>query len=304
MSDNDGRMDDEDDINMDMISDLDGEFDEDDDEEVDDDDDDIDDGDDDMTDDAAYNGMNNNNNSSSMQQQQQQHTGPVSSSSSETAPIVSSTAAAAQPTTSAATAAGPTTTTPSSVPSSSTQSQMEPSVEEASAIARRRAIQQIMADKSLTEQEKRMRIQQLMSQNRLVVAPAPSPVLPSHMNNNGGMNGSTNSTGGNNATNNTTTTNAACVHYERNCNIVSPCCNRIFGCRICHDELSQPGHPPMNRYEIREIICKNCQTRQSSKTNQCISCSTIFGEYYCNICNLWMSKVCSNFLQLYVTLRC
>lgn len=113
-------------------------------------------------------------------------------------------------------------------------------VEEEAAVARRRAIQAIMRDTSLSEQEKRVRIQNIMSGGRTAVAPPPAPVLPQPE------------------------ANAACVHYERNCNIVAPCCQRVFGCRICHDELSPAGHPPMNRFMVREVVCKNCQTRQQA----------------------------------------
>ena len=115
----------------------------------------------------------------------------------------------------------------------------EPSEADAS-LTRRRAIQDIMRDTSLSADEKRFRIQALMSSNRLQVAPPPAPALPAPE------------------------ANAACVHYERNCNIVAPCCNRIFGCRICHDELSPTGHAPMNRFLIREVVCKNCSTRQAA----------------------------------------
>lgn len=113
-----------------------------------------------------------------------------------------------------------------------------PPPEEDAAVARRRAIQDIMRDRSLSEQDKRMRIQNLMSGGRVQVAPPPAPVLPAPE------------------------AHAACVHYERNCNIVAPCCGRVFGCRICHDELSPPNHPPMNRFLVQEVVCKNCNTRQ------------------------------------------
>ncbi len=113
-------------------------------------------------------------------------------------------------------------------------------VEEDAAIARRRAIQQIMRDNTISEQEKRMQIQFLMSGGRTEIAPPPTPVLPQAEG------------------------NAPCVHYERHCQIVAPCCNRTFGCRICHDELSPPGHPPLNRFLIREVVCKLCNTRQAA----------------------------------------
>ena len=94
-----------------------------------------------------------------------------------------------------------------------------------------------------------------------------------------------------------------CNHYARKCTIIAPCCGAAFGCRICHDEC--PFLPPakygvqkvtqrphflsgrknrssslpsswtdmpkseshkINRFEIREIICRECLTRQTSKT--------------------------------------
>lgn len=116
----------------------------------------------------------------------------------------------------------------------------EPTAEADAALARRRAIQDIMRDSTLSADERRFRIQALMSNNRVTVpAPAP-PVVPVAETGNA----------------------AACVHYERNCNIVSPCCNRIFGCRICHDELANSTCPPLNRFLIREVVCKNCNIRQ------------------------------------------
>lgn len=141
----------------------------------------------------------------------------------------------------------------------------QPAPEEDAAIARRRAIQEVMRNTSLSEQEKRMRIQNIMSGGRTEVMAAPAPSIPQPE------------------------ANAACVHYERNCNIVAPCCNRVFGCRICHDELS-PCRLPMNRFMVQEVVCKNCATRQRA-SNQCVNCQTIFGEYHCGVCNLWMSMV-------------
>lgn len=146
-----------------------------------------------------------------------------------------------------------------------------PSSEPDAAVTRRRAIQEIMRDTTLTAQAKALRIQQLMSGGRTSVAPAPAPTLPT-------------GAGGGSGT--------PCVHYERNCNIVAPCCDQVYGCRICHDELSPANHPPLDRYSIREIVCKNCHTRQPARNNnRCIQCATVFGEYHCGTCNLWMSTV-------------
>ena len=111
----------------------------------------------------------------------------------------------------------------------------------------------------------------------------------------------------------------SCIHYERKCNIVAPCCQRTFGCRLCHDEIM--SHPstmsttttannatkttsnttatkckiPMDRYAISQIVCKACHTLQSSKTNTCTHCHVSFAEYHCATCNIWMSNTQSPF---------
>lgn len=48
-------------------------------------------------------------------------------------------------------------------------------------------------------------------------------------------------------------------------------------------------HHNIDRFAIAEVICRECYTRQSSKTNNCVNCNVQFGEYHCNICNLWMA---------------
>lgn len=79
-----------------------------------------------------------------------------------------------------------------------------------------------------------------------------------------------------------------CNHYERNCFIVSPCCNKQFNCRLCHDEFYEfkKDEHKINRFEISKIICKNCNTEQNV-SNECINCNIKFGEYFCNICNFF-----------------
>ena len=86
-----------------------------------------------------------------------------------------------------------------------------------------------------------------------------------------------------------------CSHYERNCTMIAPCCGAAFGCRICHDDcpilppkiefsrrmhrsaslpssfttmeqLPHDTHHNIDRFAIKEIICRECFTRQSSKT--------------------------------------
>ena len=28
-----------------------------------------------------------------------------------------------------------------------------------------------------------------------------------------------------------------CIHYNRGCSFISPCCEKIYPCRHCHDEV-------------------------------------------------------------------
>mmetsp|Transcript_21394 Transcript_21394/g.46473 ORF Transcript_21394/g.46473 Transcript_21394/m.46473 type:complete len:578 (-) Transcript_21394:101-1834(-) len=65
---------------------------------------------------------------------------------------------------------------------------------------------------------------------------------------------------------------------------------------ISHRSASLPSnfegdetHHEIDRFLIKEVICRECFTRQSSKTNNCINCGIQFGTYHCSMCNLWMS---------------
>lgn len=86
--------------------------------------------------------------------------------------------------------------------------------------------------------------------------------------------------------------NFGCIHYQRGCKIIAPCCQKIFACRFCHDN-EMNAYPTkieeiheINRFEIKEIVCSNCDTKQ--KVNfKCINCHMKFGNYFCDICNLF-----------------
>ncbi|KAL7525499.1 hypothetical protein ACHAXR_002654 [Thalassiosira sp. AJA248-18] len=65
---------------------------------------------------------------------------------------------------------------------------------------------------------------------------------------------------------------------------------------ISHRSASMPvnfdedeTHHEIDRFLIKEVICRECFTRQSSKTNNCVNCDIQFGTYHCSTCNLWMS---------------
>ena len=96
-------------------------------------------------------------------------------------------------------------------------------------------------------------------------------------------------------------TRPPCPHYDRKCTLVSPCCGAAFGCRICHDDspvlppllmakrmvgrygrsASMPTNPSLtpeethhniDRFAIKEVICRQCYTKQSSKTYVYVQC--------------------------------
>ena len=83
-----------------------------------------------------------------------------------------------------------------------------------------------------------------------------------------------------------------CKHYNRNCSIISPCCNKEFSCRLCHDEfideneLDYKKKHQINRFDIYENICKKCNHRQKV-SNKCEKCNIQFAKYFCNICKLF-----------------
>ncbi len=155
---------------------------------------------------------------------------------------------------------------------------------------KRQAIQAVMRDRSLSEKERRLRIQGLMdNSNPQVVLTQLQQQHQEELQQAAaeGLMSSSNAE----ALQTAVATGSAipCVHYERNCNIIAPCCQKVFGCRVCHDELTNLSHGPMDRFKIKEIVCKKCGVRQPT-SNQCISCNITFGEYHCNICNLWMEE--------------
>ena len=193
---------------------------------------------------------------------------------------------------------------------------------------KRRAIQSIMKDTTLTDLERRFRIQNLMDgsssskkTNGGKVGRDGSIGMGREELLRGGICRSTaitaslrnlgtsllgNSASGSGGDNNTSSSALAagnanqeqqntgvtpCIHYERKCNIISPCCQRIFGCRICHDDVmnlhgggtigvvsggngvggegsgeeSNKECGPMDRFGIKEIVCKECNVLQDSK---------------------------------------
>ncbi|XP_066589689.1 RING finger and CHY zinc finger domain-containing protein 1 [Prorops nasuta] len=74
-----------------------------------------------------------------------------------------------------------------------------------------------------------------------------------------------------------------CAHYKRKSKFVTPCCNKVYTCRFCHDE--EEAHT-VNRKEVTELICVLCDTRQPVQAT-CQYCHCRFGKYTCLECNLF-----------------
>lgn len=83
-----------------------------------------------------------------------------------------------------------------------------------------------------------------------------------------------------------------CKHYVRHCSFVSPCCGKIYDCRLCHDYNEDENILDVNkahkidRFAINEIICKKCNLKQVV-SNLCKGCNAKFGNYYCSVCHLF-----------------
>lgn len=75
-----------------------------------------------------------------------------------------------------------------------------------------------------------------------------------------------------------------CQHYFRRAKIVAPCCDKVFWCRLCHDEHYNDEHK-VDRYQIKEMVCTSCNKRQEFKQN-CEDCSALMGIFYCEVCHL------------------
>lgn len=74
-----------------------------------------------------------------------------------------------------------------------------------------------------------------------------------------------------------------CAHYKRRAKFVTPCCNKFYMCRYCHDENETHF---FNRKTVTELICTECNTRQRVQA-ECEKCGVRFGKYTCLVCNLF-----------------
>lgn len=54
----------------------------------------------------------------------------------------------------------------------------------------------------------------------------------------------------------------------------TPCCNKVYSCRYCHDE-NEKHH--FNRKTVSELICTECETKQKVQAD-CEKCGVRFGK--------------------------
>jgi hypothetical protein len=122
---------------------------------------------------------------------------------------------------------------------------------------KRELIKKIKSDKTLTDKEKNIKIQQLMSNNYYSVIQQKS------------------------------NESIICSHYEKKCSkFVFECCNIIDPCKRCHIER---GCCDLENVNVREITCIKCNLSQKPN-KQCIGCGSKFANSYCEKCQIWTNK--------------
>lgn len=78
-------------------------------------------------------------------------------------------------------------------------------------------------------------------------------------------------------------TDKNCEHYTRRCSLLAPCCNKIYQCRLCHNE--EEDHE-LDRSSVEFLVCSQCDVKQDVRSH-CIKCGICFGMYSCLECRLF-----------------
>lgn len=77
-----------------------------------------------------------------------------------------------------------------------------------------------------------------------------------------------------------------CTHYDRNCNLIAPCCGAIVCCHRGHDESL--WRQPLHRRKVRRVLCCSGRTIQPVD-RACQNCGRLFGAKSCIYCRMWYS---------------
>ncbi|ORE01947.1 zf-CHY-domain-containing protein [Rhizopus microsporus var. microsporus] len=131
----------------------------------------------------------------------------------------------------------------------------------------RKKIKEIQEDSSLSPKDKAKRIQNLMSHG--TTEPSSNEQLQNEIYSKSYHKEQENILG--------------CKHYQRNCKLQANCCERIYTCRFCHDDVE--GHNIV-RHETKNMLCMLCLHLQPA-AQHCRQCHQQMARYYCDKCKLW-----------------
>ena len=84
---------------------------------------------------------------------------------------------------------------------------------------------------------------------------------------------------------------AGCEHYKRSVQLECSACKEFFPCRFCHDHVKLDvrgleGAHALERKAVTRVKCMACGAVQAP-AKACSACSTVLGNYFCGVCNLY-----------------
>ncbi|KAI7902171.1 zinc-ribbon-domain-containing protein [Cokeromyces recurvatus] len=135
----------------------------------------------------------------------------------------------------------------------------------------RKKIKEIHSNKNLTAKEKAKQIQYLMSHGT---------THPNHLNH---SNLDTKTAGYCKSYYDEEKQILGCKHYQRKCKLQANCCQKIYSCRFCHDDIEDHT---IIRNETKNMLCMNCMQLQPA-AKSCSHCGEEAAHYYCDKCKLW-----------------
>ena len=84
-----------------------------------------------------------------------------------------------------------------------------------------------------------------------------------------------------------------CQHYKKYTYPVLKCCNKVYPCRLCHDDSE---NHKTNRHDIDYMKCDFCKSFQkvnsSCQNPECFKFD-VNHKYFCKKCNLWSDNECN-----------
>ena len=98
--------------------------------------------------------------------------------------------------------------------------------------------------------------------------------------------------------NNDNITNEKCKHKKINCTLFYECCDKEFGCVMCHNEwyCKQNDMSHKINTQVNKIRCNSCNVIQQC-SNICICFHIKFANYFCEKCNCFSEKTCKHCIK-------